>query len=255
MLILEKTATSTRQVTPYLEYENVIVENIGGYPVKILAYFHDLRKKMIDAGAVEDTVEPYGQNVYEGMKPRVRTRFFGLIKTEIREVGYVSFISPDGDSAIRIKAYNGHAVSVRGGASIRAEWYDRNAVSIADYFQADTAPHAVTTRVTYTCPSGKIALIEICNLTVTRLGAADPTAGVVEAIMEFTPYSAENGTMARPLYLTFTNNTVGTGDRMSIGATMVMQAGDVFTLRSGESGSNGGLVRYVLGYKGTEFDA
>uniref|UniRef100_A0A6M3LCV7 Uncharacterized protein n=1 Tax=viral metagenome TaxID=1070528 RepID=A0A6M3LCV7_9ZZZZ len=120
MLILEKTATSVRQTTPHLDYENVIIENLGVNPVYVQTIYTDMRKPMVDYGAVVEKIEAYSQAAYVGVALR-RKKWFGLISESVIEVGYVTFWTDSASVEIRIRAFNGQIEKFRQWAGLKSE--------------------------------------------------------------------------------------------------------------------------------------
>jgi len=136
-------------------------------------------------------------------------------------------------------------------AVARPAWYDRNPISRIDHYWGLTvAPHALTTRLTYTVPAGKKAILEALQVRCIRRTAAT-TVGLVYAVAYITPSGASEKELL-DCYL-FTNN-VGDKDGQALQGTVTLFAGDVLGLKTYD-GSTGGTVDYFLAYKLTEFDA
>lgn len=129
-------------------------------------------------------------------------------------------------------------------------WYDRNPVSKADEWDATDGDHAATIRVTYTCPTGKIAMIELLSANATRSAAAG-AVGHVEVWVNLTP----NGGSPSSIWNAgrFYDNDVGAGINSSLGTTVTMFPGDKIDMKTRDTG-NGGSVEYQISYKITEFD-
>jgi len=136
-------------------------------------------------------------------------------------------------------------------AVARPAWHDRNPTTRADhYWGQNVAPHAVTTRLTYTCPAGKKAMVEVIMVRVRRASAAT-TLGTCGTYTMVTP----SGGGTKEIVDAFINdNTVNARDQSAIGASLVMIAGDVLDLKTYDN-STGGTCDYFVCYKLTEFDA
>ena len=118
MLILEKTATTSVQHTPYLEYESLIIENLSDTTVNVLANFLDLRGQMVTDGAVVDKLEAYGVLEYSNVVTR-KKRFWGLMEDVVHEIGIIQFWTDSGTANLRFKAFNGMAVKQRQWTSLQ----------------------------------------------------------------------------------------------------------------------------------------
>jgi len=136
-------------------------------------------------------------------------------------------------------------------AVARPDWYDRNPISKNDNYDIlDITPHSTTTRLTYTVPAGKKAMLEILQATVRRRTAAT-TLGRAYALWQFTP----SGDLTKILLFSrVEDNTVGAKDDHALGTTMAMYAGDRIDGNTYD-GSTGGTCDYTLSYKITEFNA
>jgi len=133
----------------------------------------------------------------------------------------------------------------------RPAWYDRNPVQRADsYLASDLAPHTETTRLTYTVPSGKKAMIEEISGRVLRTAAAT-TLGRARAKIALTP---SGGSMKVLVEAKILKNTVGDTDVQGFPASMTLLAGDRLDLITDDM-STGGTCDFHLSYKITEFDA
>ena len=131
------------------------------------------------------------------------------------------------------------------------QWYDRKPTSNGDRWSAAAlAPHGLTTRLTYTVPKGKIAMVEVMQARLERVDVAAP-AGRPQANWIVTP----NGGLAIYLLHAFTRgNIMGDGDGVAIGATLMLFEGDRLWANTVDD-STGGSMDYHLSYKITEFDA
>jgi hypothetical protein len=133
----------------------------------------------------------------------------------------------------------------------RPAWYDRNPTVKVDHYNVSSAsPHSQTLRLTYTCPSGKKAMVELLSGRVTRVSAAT-TPDVVLAEWALTP---SGGTEKSILQARLITNNVGDTREHSIGSTLILNAGDALKGYTQDS-SVGGACHYYLSYKITEFDA
>lgn len=127
----------------------------------------------------------------------------------------------------------------------RLEWYDRNPQSVDEgALIDDTAPHSLTTRFTYTVPTGKKCFVELAMVHMLRSAAA---SSVEKATVEI---------LARGTYVVaaeIETNNVGDRASMVVGRNCIMLAGDVIAGRTVD-GSTGGTIDYMLGFMGIEFD-
>jgi len=130
------------------------------------------------------------------------------------------------------------------------EWYDRNPNSLGDNYTLDLAPHAETERLRYECPAEKMAMVELLQAKVMRMIAAE-VAGLAYACWKFQK-SGETEQMI--LHSWIIENVVGTKDTSQVGTTVTLSEGDEI-IGYTRDGSTGGVVRYFLSYKITEFDA
>jgi len=136
-------------------------------------------------------------------------------------------------------------------AVARAAWYDRTAASKCDYYYGQgVSPHAVTTRLTYTVPAGKKAMVEVMQVRVRRASAAT-TVGLAGAYVMLTP---SGGVIKEILDTGINDNTVNARDNNALGGTMVLCTGDQLDLKTYDL-STGGTCDYFVCYKLTEFDA
>lgn len=153
MLILEKTASTTKQVTPYLEYESLIIENLSDTAVKVQTSFLDLRGQMVNDGAVVDTLEAYGVLQYSQVMTR-KKRFWGFSNEVVSEIGMVGFWTTSGTADIRFKAFNGAAQKARQWLGLKSKGVERG----NDTTAVSTTNVAFTLKKTlsfYSVPSSK----------------------------------------------------------------------------------------------------
>jgi len=133
----------------------------------------------------------------------------------------------------------------------RLAWYDRNPISgVARYNGWNVAPHSLTLRVAYTCPTGKKAMVEFLQVRAIRAAAAT-TAGLVLVFWEFYPLG---GGPYIFLLGSFRTNVVGDETVQAIGSAITMVATDKIEGYS-QDGSTAGEVDIHIAYKATEFDA
>ena len=130
-------------------------------------------------------------------------------------------------------------------------WYDRNPKSVFKrYVATDVAPHALTERWSYTVPKGRKAFVEYLAASAVRITAAGPQGLVTACIDLGIPGPTALSLMAAQV---MTNN-VGDKDRVNIGQSLTLEAGDVLKASSTDL-STGGTMAYRLVAKITEFDA
>jgi len=108
----------------------------------------------------------------------------------------------------------------------------------------------VTTRLTYTVPAGKKAMVEVMQVRVRRASAAT-TVGLAGAYVMLTP---SGGVIKEILDTGINDNTVNARDNNALGGTMVLCTGDQLDLKTYDL-STGGTCDYFVCYKLTEFDA
>lgn len=118
------------------------------------------------------------------------------------------------------------------------------------YNVAAVAPHAVTTRWTYTVPAGRFCVLESAYAWALRDAAAAP-AGLVIALVQYTP---SGGVSNRVVTAAFLNAAVDTNRQMNWGSELRMKAGDKLEGVTLDL-STGGTVFYSLSAIGTEYDA
>jgi len=136
-------------------------------------------------------------------------------------------------------------------AVARPEWYDRNPAStVSGWGGTNVAPHAATTRASYTVPSGKKALLEFLKVWVRRTTAAT-TAGNPKATWYVYPAGAGFVDLLRAEIFT---NGVGDKDIAYAFAALVLCTGDELRLISIDD-STGGTMDYWSAAKLTQFDA
>ena len=132
----------------------------------------------------------------------------------------------------------------------RPAWYDRNPASKVFYSSFSASPHSLTERFSYTCPSGKKALVEVLSARVERVTAATE-ADTAVAVFKFTPSGATGYYILRSSIRT---NNAGDKEDKAIGTTLVMCPGDKIQAFTFDL-STGGTCSYLLTMKITEFDA
>lgn len=110
------------------------------------------------------------------------------------------------------------------------------------------APHANTSRVSYTVPAGKRALIQACLGTTIRDTVAAP-------IGRFGLFVERDDGVSPDTILSLTSlaNTIGANNQLSYADQSYMKAGDIVTIWTGDL-STGGTVSYFAHVSITEFD-
>ena len=134
--------------------------------------------------------------------------------------------------------------------SLLWQWYDRNPISIERSYYGDNLPHTSTQRWSYTVPSGKKAILEICFAVILRVSAAETADEVIGGIW-IQPSGSSNVAI---VYTTMLTNNVGDMDKTSLGQSLTLKAGDILQAITQDLGT-GGLIRYRIAAKITEFDA
>jgi hypothetical protein len=125
-------------------------------------------------------------------------------------------------------------------------WYQPNFTrSNPSYFGAGIAPHAVTTRWTYTVPANRIAKL-MSGFAMQERYQAATTPGVSEAIL----YGPQNVPI---IYLVENTAVVGVEHYNLIPESAIAIAGDTFIARTSDA-STGGSYLYWIGANIMEFD-
>jgi hypothetical protein len=131
---------------------------------------------------------------------------------------------------------------------IRQDWYDRGMVFINNRYRgASVAPHAETSRWTYTVPTAKRAVITYFSLQVLRQTAAT-TLGNAYAYIGFS-----GAVVATVFDLGLYNNTVGEKSILSSHPFIVIPAATVVTGFTSDD-STGGAMNYIVILSLHEFD-
>jgi len=130
------------------------------------------------------------------------------------------------------------------------QWYDRNAVTLSDVYEATLGPHAEAARLTYTCPKDRKAMVELLFAGVLRMTAAtvDQWVGCRWFI---TP---KDGTETKLFAVDFYDKTAGFTDKLALGVTLTLHEGDKIIGKTTDACADG-TVYHRLTYKLTEFDA
>ena len=118
------------------------------------------------------------------------------------------------------------------------------------YSAAGVAPHAATTRWTYTVPANKRAILDIISVFLLR-DAAPATAGEALVYVNFTP---SGGSTTAFLLVGNITAVVGTPQYQSAAAGWMLGAGDAIGGLTAD-GSTGGTYRLMVTLSATEFDA
>lgn len=129
-------------------------------------------------------------------------------------------------------------------------WFDRNAKSIVDYVMMTglAGAQATQSKIKYTVPSGRMAMVEVLGSTVARTATASPV-GRPRAYWKITPKTAAAKIV---LEASIVSNTVGDSDRDCLKAPMILLDGDEIEGFLQDVGT-GGRVDYTFSYKLTEF--
>jgi len=128
----------------------------------------------------------------------------------------------------------------------RLEWYDRNPVK-QDIVAASTTvgPHTLTSRASYTTPTGKKAFIECVFCQVVRITAASALGNA----RFYTRFRGSNNVV-----LLLFNNTVSAEVHEGFSQCATLNPGDTAELLTADD-STGGTVTYFGVLTATEFDA
>jgi hypothetical protein len=130
-------------------------------------------------------------------------------------------------------------------AVARPAYYDRNAASNYNVYNATVGPHNFTERFLYTVAAGKKLLVEIANVEMNRLTVATVSGSYYARITGGSGYI----------------NTI-LDNATTVNASKVNIVAGAVTIYAGESvggytsdGSTGGTVAFYIFTKGTLFDA
>lgn len=139
-----------------------------------------------------------------------------------------------------------------GSTSARPAPIDRNALNKIGQFETGaTAPHAQTTRWTYTVPAGKKAVAQGGAMSCRRVTAAAPV-GMVTVTTVYTPVST--GVAATESIIQLGTNNVLDHAESNLNPTGDMLAGDIESATTQDEGT-GGTVSYKVNRKIFEYDA
>lgn len=120
----------------------------------------------------------------------------------------------------------------------------RDAVRIGEvYYAVDVSPHALTTRWTYTVPTGRAALVYAAEVLAMRYTAAI-TVQLIEATISVI------FTTAIGVFLL--SNTVGDSRHAVVSQLTPLRPGDYLTGATRDS-STGGTGAYIICFNGLEF--
>ena len=123
---------------------------------------------------------------------------------------------------------------------------DRNISLGGGYWgSTDLAPHELTTRVSYTVPTGRKAEVTCSMNHVVRMTAAG-TLGTAGS------YNSDPTTIIT--YCSIYDNTPGVTDKMVINKCVVRLAGDTISALSWDD-STGGTCLHMMGFEVMEYDA
>lgn len=133
----------------------------------------------------------------------------------------------------------------------RPAFFDRNpGPKTSMYSAGGVAPHASTTRWSYTVPVGRKAWVDSMWIQVDR-AAAGTTAGVVAANLNYVPNGGTVGVFGQGWLF---NNAVGAVNQVVAEQFGYLGAGDVLSSTTSD-GSTGGSIDYTIAAKYTEYDA
>jgi hypothetical protein len=132
------------------------------------------------------------------------------------------------------------------GPVARAAYYDRNSTTPSvSVIAQNIAPHAQTTRVTYTVPAARKAIVTAITVQTIRITVAAPV-GNVNWLVNTNGVTISSGE--------FLDNTVGGNQRTATGCGQIALAAGVINIQDTDS-STGGTVDYFESLAVTEFDA
>ena len=134
-------------------------------------------------------------------------------------------------------------------AAARPAYYDRNATSFSQAYNANLAPHANTVRWTYTLASGKKLLVESASAYAFRTAAATVNSygwGLV------TTYDGTNFSNILPMVINLTS--LAAVDRAYITQSVTVYAGQQILAATWDN-ATGGTITWDIDAKGTIYDA
>jgi hypothetical protein len=142
-------------------------------------------------------------------------------------------------------------VRLGGRAVARPDYYDRNPVQkIYSFETVEEPPHAATDRISYTCPSGKKAMVELLHMELTRWTAAT-TLNWAEVFCLLKP---SGGDLEELCHIYFYSNTPNDSKTWDSGTPILLLPGDQIVLGTCDE-STGGSFHYNLSAKIVEFEA
>lgn len=133
-------------------------------------------------------------------------------------------------------------------AIARPAYYDRAPIPIIVQYSGVVAPHAPTTRASYTPPDGFANFLETMYLFERRQTAAAPGSSVVSYV-ELLPFYGGSGVILQNY---FESGLVALQPATMLSNYGYIAYGDTIRLVTFDS-SIGGSIQYQLALKGTEF--
>ena len=135
--------------------------------------------------------------------------------------------------------------------SSRPVYYDRAPLDVLEAYSAATvAPHAATTRWTYTVPTNRKAFIEGTDV-INMIDGTVTTAGLAQAAIQVTPSGGGGTTVMNGAMIQTVIGQSVVLDQPSLG---LLQPGDALSCFTADPGT-GGTHFYLLTAKITEFTA
>lgn len=136
-----------------------------------------------------------------------------------------------------------------GGA--RPAYHDRTPLAITQQYSATAvAPHASTTRWTYTVPTGRKFFCQVTFARWVRATAAAPV-GNANVLFSYTPNGGVNAVTQEAVGA---QNGVGLGKETLLGVQGSLGPGDAVAGGTSDA-STGGTIDYRVSMAGIEFDA
>jgi len=131
----------------------------------------------------------------------------------------------------------------------RPAWYDRNSTPKADTFDALRDPHSIVTRITYTVPANKVAMVELLEQRSQRDEVATTPGNVITRWI-YTIYGEPEVNIMDTRHK---GNAVGDTAEKQLGAALMLFTGDILEGKTADT-STAGKISYKMAYKLTEFD-
>jgi hypothetical protein len=140
---------------------------------------------------------------------------------------------------------------IYGTSTIRPFYLDRNAATrVNGYAATGVAPHAATSRWSYTVPAGRAAQLGPYSISSSR----DTVAAAVGTVWNYVNISPAAGGSIAVNLLSLINNTLYAQQQVQVGLSGTIFAGDTVQGFTSDN-STGGAISYVNSIAIAEYDA